>query len=89
LTLEGVIFTLALRIPVCSTINPLVLLFNILIHASSGAEVAVSPEPCSTVPFEEDEDFTGRDEILQEMEIQLSANSRHRRVALVGPGGVG
>jgi hypothetical protein len=47
-------------------------------------------EPCSTLPFEKDEDFIGRESILKEIESQLSPGSgQHRRVVLVGQGGVG
>lgn len=47
-------------------------------------------EPCSTVPFEKDEDFIGRESILKEIENRLSPGSgQHRRVAVVGHGGVG
>jgi hypothetical protein len=46
-------------------------------------------QPCSTMPFFEDEDFVGRENILEEMENRLSRGSVHSRLALVGPGGVG
>mgnify|MGYP000907655134 CR=1 FL=1 len=46
------------------------------------------PEPCSTVPFGQDEDLIGREDVIQQIDDRLSGPGHHR-VALVGKGGVG
>jgi hypothetical protein len=38
-------------------------------------------------PFEQDYDFVGREEILEDLKLQL--DEKDRRVALAGIGGVG
>jgi hypothetical protein len=45
------------------------------------------PEPLSTVPFPQDPDFVGRNDILSQ--IHEKASIAGSRVALVGLGGVG
>lgn len=44
-------------------------------------------KPVFVMPFEQDYDFVGREEILEDLRLKL--NSKHRRVALAGIGGVG
>jgi hypothetical protein len=46
-------------------------------------------KPFSTVPFNKDPDFVGRQDILQALELQFSQRESHKRVVLVGLGGVG
>jgi hypothetical protein len=45
--------------------------------------------PSSTVPFERDPDFVGRQHILMELDSRFSPQESHNRVVLVGLGGVG
>lgn len=45
--------------------------------------------PLSTVPFDRDPDFVGRQDILTELESRFSQRESHKRVVLVGLGGVG
>ncbi|KAH8648162.1 P-loop containing nucleoside triphosphate hydrolase protein [Tricladium varicosporioides] len=46
-------------------------------------------KPLSTVPFDKDPDFVGRQDILEALELQFSQRESHKRVVLVGLGGVG
>jgi hypothetical protein len=46
-------------------------------------------KPSSTVPFDKDPDFIGRQDILGALELQFSRRESHKRVVLVGLGGVG
>jgi hypothetical protein len=45
--------------------------------------------PASTVPFDRDTKFVGRQDVLQALESKLSPADSHNRVVLVGLGGVG
>ena len=45
--------------------------------------------PSSTVPFNRDLDFVGRQDILTTLELIFSPQKSHKRVVLVGLGGVG
>jgi hypothetical protein len=45
--------------------------------------------PLSTVPFNRDPDFVGRQDILTALESKFSQRESHKRVVLVGLGGVG
>ncbi|RDW56402.1 hypothetical protein BP5796_13224 [Coleophoma crateriformis] len=45
--------------------------------------------PTSTVPFDRDEEFVGRRDVLAQLESQYSYRDSHKRVVLVGLGGVG
>ncbi|CZR52799.1 uncharacterized protein PAC_02676 [Phialocephala subalpina] len=63
---------------------------HIVVNYHNQLQEIEKAEPCSTVPFEKDEDFIGRESILKEIKKRLSPGSgQHRRVALVGHGGVG
>jgi hypothetical protein len=46
-------------------------------------------EPCSTVPFEYDDDFVGQENYLQKLDERLSLGPEDRRAILVGDGGCG
>lgn len=52
-------------------------------------EQASPPETKSTLPFRRDEDFVGREAILQQVDHKLANPPSLRRVALIGLGGVG
>ncbi|RDW59938.1 hypothetical protein BP6252_13025 [Coleophoma cylindrospora] len=45
--------------------------------------------PTSTVPFERDKEFVGRRDVLARLELEYSHRHSHKRVVLVGLGGVG
>ena len=45
--------------------------------------------PLSTIPFNRDPDFVGRQDILMALELKFSQRESHKRVVLVGLGGVG
>ena len=45
--------------------------------------------PLSTVPFNRDPDFIGRQDILKALQSKFSQRESHKRVVLVGLGGVG
>lgn len=45
--------------------------------------------PLSTVPFNRDPDFIGRQDILKALQSKFSQQESHKRVVLVGLGGVG
>jgi Heterokaryon incompatibility protein (HET) len=45
--------------------------------------------PLSTVPFNRDLDFVGRQDILMALELRFSPQESHKRVVLAGLGGVG
>jgi hypothetical protein len=45
--------------------------------------------PLSTVPFDRDPDFVGRQDVLIALESRFSQRESHKRVVLVGLGGVG
>lgn len=45
--------------------------------------------PSSTVPFQRDEKFVGREEALERINTVLSRQGRHNRFALTGLGGIG
>jgi hypothetical protein len=45
--------------------------------------------PLSTVPFNRDPDFIGRRDILIALDLKFSQRESHKRVVLVGLGGVG
>ena len=45
--------------------------------------------PLSTVPFNRDLDFVGRQDILMTLESRFSLQEYHKRVVLAGLGGVG
>jgi len=48
------------------------------------------PRPCSTVPFQKDGVFVGREAVICAInERQMATGQRHERVALVGLAGVG
>ncbi|KAJ5974633.1 hypothetical protein N7481_011843 [Penicillium waksmanii] len=48
------------------------------------------PQPCSTVPFQKDTMFVGREAVIRAIkEKQTATGQRHERVALVGLAGVG
>jgi hypothetical protein len=48
------------------------------------------PNPSSTVPFQKDPMFVGREDILQEIKMRYHAiGQQHERAALVGLAGVG
>ena len=46
-------------------------------------------KPLSTVPFDKDPEFVGREDILGVLKLQFSRPESHKRVVLVGLGGVG
>jgi hypothetical protein len=49
------------------------------------------PKPSSTVPFQRDGAFVGREDVLEKIreKFERTASQDHSRVALVGLGGVG
>lgn len=46
-------------------------------------------EPSSTVPFAQDPDFVGRQDVIAELDAKFASRASHTRVALVGLGGMG
>lgn len=64
---------------------------SILIRASFLAETSGRPKPYSTVPFERDEMFVGREDIIMSIRNALKGRmgQTSKRAALVGLGGVG
>lgn len=57
-------------------------------HQATGARTLVirPSKPCFIMPFDRDQSFVGREDVLQEIEIRFQ---NQRRVALAGIGGVG
>lgn len=45
--------------------------------------------PISTIPFDRDKQFIGRDDVLKKLEAALSDRQSHQRAALWGLGGIG
>jgi hypothetical protein len=72
-------------VTICNFILPTLISFLFFAEASS------HPKPSSTVPFERDEVFVGREDTI--MSINKAVEERigrtSRRAALVGLGGVG
>jgi hypothetical protein len=64
---------------------------NLEVHSILTAVLVPAKQktPLSTVPFDRDLDFVGRQDILIALESRFSQRESHRRVVLVGLGGVG
>ena len=48
-----------------------------------------TPRPQAIVPFDRDDDFVGREEILEKLDAVFSQNDKHNRFSLHGLGGIG
>lgn len=60
---------------------------NILLYALDSRQR--NRAPISTVPFDRDRKFVGRQAILEALESKISQADYHNRVVLAGLGGVG
>jgi hypothetical protein len=58
-------------------------------YTNSSLVPILQKRPLSTVPFDRDLDFVGRQDILRVLKLQFSQQESHKRVVLVGLGGVG